>query len=296
MLTDRHKGILLILMSSLGFSVMNLFVPLAGDLPAIQKSFFRNILAALVAIIVLLIQHRKEPKKELTQPGKLPWGTLILRSTLGTIGMIANYYTLDHLLIADASVLNKISPFATLIFSAIFLGERLDRSHLYALAFAFVGVLFVVKPTLASTAIFPYLVGLVGGICAGAAYTTVRQLNLLGVDGSFTIAFFSAFSSLVSLPYILVEGEAMTGYQVFILLMASLGAVFGQYGMTFAYKYAPASEISIFDYSGIVFTGILGFLFLNQVPDWLSLVGYAFIFLGALLNFLYNRHLARKKL
>lgn len=290
----RSKGIIAILLSALGFSLMNLFIPLAGDIPTIQKSFFRNLIAMIVALIVLFNEHKKVPVKELENPKSIPWAMLIMRSFIGTVGLWCNFYAMDHLMISDASVLNKLSPFATLIFSFLFLKEPMKKFHLVVLAFAFTGVLFVVKPTLASTTMFPYLIGILGGVSAGAAYTYVRKLNSMGVTPAFIIAFFSAFSTIISLPQLIFNYAPMSEQQILFLLAVGLMATVGQFGVTFAYKFAPASEISVFDYTNIVFTGLWGFIFLKQVPDRYSLLGYAMIMLSGILSFQYNRHLLNK--
>lgn len=73
------------------------------------------------------------------------------------------------------------------------------------------------------------------------------------------------------------------------LVLVGVFASIGQYGVTLAYKFAPSSEISIFDYFTIIFTGIWGLLFLNQKPDILSLLGYVIIFSAVLINFISNR-------
>lgn len=82
--------------------------------------------------------------------------------------------------------------------------------------------------------------------------------------------------------------------QVAILLAAGIAATCGQFGITYAYKFAPASEISIFDYSAVIFTGILGYLFLQQQADALSLLGYGLIFMATLFTFIYNRYQNRR--
>lgn len=283
-----------ILFSALGFSLMNLLIPLAGEIPTIQKSFFRNFIALIVAVVVLYNNHRKVPVKELTHPQNVPWFTLILRSFIGTVGLWCNFYAMDHLMISDASVLNKLSPFATLIFSFLFLKEPMKKFHLVVLVVAFSGVLFVVKPTLASTEMLPYLVGIIGGISAGGAYTCVRKLNAMGVTPSYTIAFFSAFSTLISLPQLLFHYTPMSMKQFILLIGVGLMATVGQFGITFAYKFAPASEISVFDYTNIIFTGIWGFIFLNQLPDAFSLIGYALIMMAGILSFQYNRQIVKQ--
>lgn len=293
-MSNRNKGILAILCSALGFSLMNLLIPMAGDLPTVQKSFFRNIIALSVAAIILYQNHQKQPIKEFVNPKSVPWWTLIARALVGTIGIWCNFYAVDHLLIADASVLNKLSPFAILVFSHLFLKEKLQKLHFIILGIAFLGVLLVVKPTLGSTDLFPYFIGILGGISAGAAYTLVRQLSNLGVTPAFIVFFFSGFSCLMSLPQLLTNFHPMTLVNLLVLLGVGLMAAVGQFGITLAYKFAPASEISVYDYSSIIFTGIWGLLFLGQVPDGLSLVGYLLIVGAGILSFYYNRFFVKK--
>ncbi len=71
-----------------------------------------------------------------------------------------------------------------------------------------------------------------------------------------------------------------TGRQLLILLAAGISAAGGQFLLTASYKHAPAGEISIYQYSQIVFASLMGLIFLAEVPDLLSLAGYLLIFAG----------------
>jgi drug/metabolite transporter (DMT)-like permease len=82
----------------------------------------------------------------------------------------------------------------------------------------------------------------------------------------------------------------MTSKQLVYLLLVGLCAAGGQFGITAAYTYAPSREISVYDYSNIVFTAIEGYFFLgHQVPDLWSLFGYFIIIFMAVWMFIYNR-------
>ena len=98
-------------------------------------------------------------------------------------------------------------------------------------------------------ALVPSLIGLCGGICAGIAYAMVRILGQRGQKGSSVVIFFSGFSCVVTLPYLLLDFHPMSGLQILTLLGAGLAAAGGQFGITAAYYHAPAKEISIYDYS-----------------------------------------------
>ncbi|MCD7796161.1 MAG: DMT family transporter, partial [Clostridiales bacterium] len=91
---------------------------------------------------------------------------------MGLLDVIGNFYTTTQMAsTADAAILNKMSPFFTLIFSAIFLKERAKPGQAAAIGIAFIGALFVIKSSMSNVELIPSLCGFMGGVCAGAAYT-----------------------------------------------------------------------------------------------------------------------------
>lgn len=109
-MTKKQKAIFYIILSAFCFSLMNLFVKLSGDLPSVQKSFFRNLVSVFVAGFLLL------KDKSTFHFNKNNLGLLILRATFGTLGILCNFYAISNLNLADASILNKLSPFFVIIF------------------------------------------------------------------------------------------------------------------------------------------------------------------------------------
>ncbi len=263
-MSQKNKGIYCILLSSFFFALMNLFVRLSGDLPSIQKSFFRNFVAMLFAAAIL---WKERPEIKLDRTSKK---YLLYRSVCGTVGILCNFYAVDHLVLADASMLNKMSPFFAVIFGILILKERVSLFQGGCVVAAFTGVLFVVKPT---------------GLHMD---TYVRALGQRGVKGPFIVFFFSAFSCVVTLPYLLFQYTSMTLEQLGILLLAGLAAAGGQFTITMAYCYAPAREISVYDYSQILFSALLGYLIFNQVSDAFSWLGYLIICSTAIAMFLHT--------
>ena len=177
-MNSRYKGIFFITLSALSFAFMNAFVRLSGDLPSVQKSFFRNLVAFFIALIMII--RSKDGFK--IEKGNLKY--MILRATFGTVGILCNFYAVDHLVLSDASMLNKMSPFFVIIFSFLLLKEKMSPAQALAVAGAFIGSLFVIKPTFTNMALVPSLIGLCGGICAGIAYAMVRILGQRGQKGS----------------------------------------------------------------------------------------------------------------
>lgn len=282
--SNRQKGMICIILSAFCFAWMNAFVRLAGDLPFIQKSFFRNLVALLFALAMLLREHGSlKPQK-----GTLPF--LLIRAATGTVGILCNFYAIDHLALSDASILNKMSPFFAILCSWIFLKEKLNWKQGLIVIGAFIGSLFVIKPSFANADLFPSLIGLLGGLGAGVAYTMVRRLGQIGANKAYIIFFFSAFSCVVTLPYLILSYMPMSWKQLLILILAGLAAAGGQFGVTSAYCYAPAKEISVYDYTQIIFAAGLGFLLFAQIPDWLSILGYCIIISMAAAMFIYNKN------
>ena len=269
--TGRTAGILCILGAAMGFACMNLFVNLAGDLPTMQKVFFRNLFAAAIVFFLLLF----EKEKFRIRKGCLFW--LFLRAFVGFIGVVLNFYAIDRIgSISDASILNKLSPFFAILFSALLLREKPKPLELLFVAVAFCGAMCVVRPSF-DLKVLPALAGFASGGAAGFAYTCVRVLGRKGERSLMTIFFFSAFSTLAALPFFLFGYKPMSGMQLCYLILSGVSAAVGQFFITAAYRKAPARELAVFDYAQVPFAAILGFCFLQQIPDVWSFVGYAII-------------------
>lgn len=268
--SNNLKGIMFIVASAFFFALMNLFIRLAGDVPTLQKCFFRNFFAMIVAIATLI--KTGTPFK----PGKGNVKYMLIRSISGGLGMICNFYAIDHLPISDAAILNKLSPFFAIVFSIIVLGEIANKLEWISVIIAFIGALFVVKPTF-SLEVIPAIAGVIGGLGAGLAYTFVRKLGIRGENGMIIVAFFSGFTSLILTPNLILNYAPMSAIQWFYLCMTGIVAAGGQICITKAYAFAPAKEISVYDFSIVIFTAILGFAFLGQIPDILSIIGYIII-------------------
>ena len=266
-------GIFCIIVAGFGFSLMALFIKLAGNLPSMQKGFFRNIIAVGISSIPL-IKHWKS----INFPnGKLSWSVLISRSVFGTIGLVFNFYAITHISLADSTIIQKLSPFVILILSYIFFKEKMTKFQMFAIVIAFIGVGFIIKPSGNGFISMGALAALLGAFCSGIAYTCVRYLGTQNVSGEFIIFFFSTLSTLLLLTYLIFDYKVMTMYQLSMLVLAGASATIGQYGVTFAYKYAAAKNISVFDYSQVLFSGIFGFIFFNELPDLQSLIGYIIV-------------------
>ena len=246
----RLKGIISIMISAAGFAGMSFFVKLSGKVPVIEKAMFRNAVALVVAYIIM---------------------------RRGTAGLICNFWAIGYLKLGDSSILQKMAPFFSIVMSIFILQEKPNLTSIVSVLVALIGAAFVVKPGQGLLGL-PALVGLLGGFCAGTAFTFVRKLGTHGVRGAQIVFYFSFISSIALLPICLLQFRPLSAEQLLFLTGAGLCAAVGQIFVTKAYSYAPAKEISVFDYSQVIFSAILGFVILGELPDIYSFIGYALIF------------------
>ena len=259
------KGATNIILSAFFFALMGMFVKLAGDVPSFQKAFFRNVIAAFIALFILL------KNGDTLKWTKGCFKALSFRAIFGFMGVILNFYAIDKLNLSDALALNKLSPFFAVVASLVILKEKTN-----------------IKPTEQLFNIAS-LYGLMGGLCAGVAYAFVRQLSNQGERGTYIVFFFSAFSTLVLLPNLIFNYTPMSLMQFVFLILAGVCASLGQFTITAAYGYAPAKDVSVYDYTQMIFSTILGFIFFGELPDILSFVGYGIILAAAIIMYLYNK-------
>lgn len=283
-MSNRLKGTITIILAAFSFAMMSMFIRLAGDVPSMQKAFFRNFVAVIFALIIMVKNH--EP---FHPPEKRHWRLLLARAAFGTVGLVCNFYAVDHLALSDASMLNKMSPFFAILASLFLLKEKLTLWQGLGVATAFLGSLLIIKPTPANMALVPSLIGLLGGFGAGVAYTIVRLMSKKGIHSSLIVFVFSTFSCLVCLPFFLYYRAPMSGLQLLWLMLAGTCGCCGQFAITAAYRFAPAREISVYDYTQIIFAALLGWAIFGQIPDRYSVLGYFIICGTGVAMFFYQR-------
>ena len=280
-MTEKQKGITFIVISAFLFALMNLFVKLSGDLPPIQKAFFRNLGAFIISLIVIL-RYKRIVHIEMSA---IP--LLISRALFGTIGIVCNFYALTRLQLSDASTLSKLAPFFVVIFSFLFLKENIKPYQLVAIIVAFLASLLIVKPSFSGSNYTTYaIIATFGAMGAGAAYTCIRALSKHSVDGAVIVFFFSVISCFIMLPFSIIFYKHMTGIQVIYLIGASVSGALAQFAVTQAYIHAPGKEISLYDYSQVIFASLMGYVFYEEFPDLCSILGYLLIFSASLYMFI----------
>ena len=91
------------------------------------------------------------------------------------------------------------------------------------------------------------------------------------------------------LPFMIAGYKHMSTMQLIYLVLAGTFACVGQIGITQAYICAPAKEISVYDYTQVLFAAALGFFVFGDVPDVLSVIGYVLICGAGVGMFVYNK-------
>ncbi len=270
------RAVAYMLLSAASFAAMGAAVKAAGEIPVHQKVFFRN-LVTLVITGAMALGRRENPLGPTRH-----LGLLLGRSLAGLCGVTLYFYAIGHLTLADASLLNKMSPFFVTVIAALWLGEAITRRVALGLLLAFLGAGLVIQPVLGWQPL-PALAGLGSAFCAGLAYAIVRKLK--GRERPRRIVFyFSLVSTLAMTPLLIWRYAEPTGWQWVWLVGTGVFAASGQVLLTLAYHHGPAGKISIWGYNHVLFALILGLVIWGESPGLVSILGGALIVGAALLN------------
>ncbi|MBU8871011.1 MAG: DMT family transporter [Gemmatimonadales bacterium] len=262
---NMPKAMAWMILSGFSFALMGAMVKLSGDVALPTKVFFRNLVTLGLTTLVAI---RTGENVLASTPNA--W-RLIFRSVFGLCGVTLYFFALGRMNLADASLLNKTSPFFASGLAVLLLGERFHRALIPALAAAFIGAMLVIKPQFDYSAL-PAMAGLGSGLFAGMAYTVVRSLK--GKESPNRIIFtFSLVSSLATLPFLIASPPQPTVGQWWTLAGTGVFAAGGQFGLTFAYHHARVSRISLFTYLHVLFALVVGFVLWGERPDLYSWLG-----------------------
>ncbi|CAM3170724.1 DMT family transporter [Streptobacillus ratti] len=277
-----YLGIFFVLLSAIGFSTLQLIVKMLPHVSVASKLFYRNIVIVLITYVLIKLKgiSLKLEKSE--------WKLLTARTVFGILGVMINFYTLKYILLADSTTIQKLSSFIVLILSFFFFNEKFTKIQFLALLVSFFGVILIVKP-ISSSFSFGYILAILGAFCASFAYICIRALTIRGkIKPLLIIFYFSLFSILVLFPFVIMNRTTFDLRTILLLIGIGIFGAMGQYGITFAYSLAPAKEISVFEYTQVVFSSILGLVFLGEIPDKYSIMGYLIIIITGIGMYRYN--------
>lgn len=269
---NRKKALIYMLISTISFAFMGVFVKSLREVPLMEKVLFRNLISLLVALWAIKRSSASIFGKKENQ------FLLIARSILGLSGVSLIFYAISHLTLADSAIFMRLSPFFVTLFAAFFLKEEITKVQVPALILAFGGSIMIIKPGFSMT-LLPSIAGFFAAACAGGAYTLVSHLKTK--EQPVTIVFyFSMVSVIISLPFVFLNFYCPSLWEAFFLLLTGISAASGQIFLTSAYRYSAASEVSVYNYAGIIFSALLGFLIWQEVPDLYTVMG-GFLIVGS---------------
>ncbi|MDF1790313.1 MAG: DMT family transporter [Thalassobaculaceae bacterium] len=267
---DGRRGILLMLVGLLLFSILNGVVKAQTELfPVVQIMFFRNFFAmAPLAVVILWVARPGVLKTRLPH-----WHLLHAVIVSGGIGLIFAGY--QRLPLADATAINFASPLIITALSVPLLGERVGWVKWAAVAVGFAGVMFMVQPggdVVRAGALFS-LAGTVLTACG-----TLAARHLSKHDSTMTIVFlFMALSSAMVAPFVVAVWVTPTPLQLAGLVAMGLASGGAQYMTTRALYHAPAATIAPMNYSKMIWALLIGFFAFGDWPGPVVLAGSALV-------------------
>ena len=280
-MSERTKGAVLMCTSAFLFSAMQIPISLSGTtIPIMEQVFFRNIVTLILSFILIMRSGGSLFGTKKNQP------LLFVRSAFGFLGLITQFYAVAHANQGDVSTMMKLSPFMITLWAAIFLKEKIRKVQVPALLIAFLGAAFVANPAFNSN-LFPLFMAFLCAFFSSVSYTLLAYFKNK-VDGMTIIMHFSTFCVLACIPFMIFDFVMPTFKELLLLLLIGVFGGFGQIALTYAYRLATAAEISIYNYSGIVFSIILGYVFLGEVLDVTSVIGCALVIIAALITYIFS--------
>ena len=280
-MSERTKGAVLMCTSAFLFSAMQIPISLSGTtIPIMEQVFFRNIVTLILSFILIMRSGGSLFGTKKNQP------LLFVRSAFGFLGLITQFYAVAHANQGDVSTMMKLSPFMITLWAAIFLKEKIRKVQVPALLIAFLGAAFVANPAFNSN-LFPLFMAFLCAFFSSVSYTLLAYFKNK-VDGMTIIMHFSTFCVLACIPFMIFDFVMPTFKELLLLLLIGVFGGFGQIALTYAYRLATAAEISIYNYSGIVVSIILGYVFLGEVLDVTSVIGCALVIIAALITYIFS--------
>jgi drug/metabolite transporter (DMT)-like permease len=292
--SSRHLpvlGITLKLASVVVFAGMLVCIKYLGrDIPAGQAIFVRG----LISVVVLALLAWSTGRLHLLKTDN--WRSHALRSLCGTVSMFCLFVAIAMIPLADLTAISFTTPLFLTVLAMVFLGERIHGFRWTALGIGFVGVLVTIGPHLSFShgASAGVLVALSSAIFSAFALMFLRKMS--GGEHAITITFYFSLTFMVCSALTAIRGWPMpTSEQWLLIVGAGLFGVFGQVLMTYSYRYAEASTIAPIDYSNMIMSIVLGYLFFDEIPTLSVWIGAPLI-LGAGLIILWREYSLKKQL
>lgn len=263
------------------FSVMSLLVKLAGARLPSQEIVLARAVSTLALSWAMV--------RRAGVAGRALWGRnparLVLRGTFGCVALSCFYYSLVHLPIAEATIIQYMNPVFTAVLAGIILGERMGRREVACVVLSLFGVALVTRPGFlfgGGGRLDPVYVGiaLLGALCSAAAYTTIRTLR---GEHSLVIVFYLPLVTVpFTVPLVWRVAAWPTPLEWVTLLAIGFTTQAAQVYLTRGLQLEPAGRATAVGYLQIVFAAVWGVIFFREYPDGWSVLG-ALLIVGSTL-------------
>jgi len=265
------RGAVWVLGAALALSAMGACVKLLGSrLDSLQIAFFRSLFGLLVVVPFI---HRQGGAWAVLRTRRL--GALFVRAVLGVGAMLASFYALTRLPLADAVTLAFTQPLFSIPLAAIVLHETIRAPRWIATACGFAGVTIMVGPSGAEYGVAA-LVGIAGAFLVACVRIMVKQLS--ATERPLTIlVWFGVFSTLLSLAPALAVWQAPSAGEYVLLALVGALAAGAQTLIIWGLRAGEASAVVPFEYSRLLFAAGFGYLIFGDLPGVATLAGAAVI-------------------
>jgi len=282
---QNHLGGICMILSVLFFSLMDVLIKITNEYDVGQVMFSRA-LFGLIPIFFLI------PKKKLKDFYKTKRVKLhCLRAGVGTIGMWAIFVGLRNLELAEVTSIAFSGPIWVVIFSILFLGEKIKAKRWTAVGLGFIGVIIISKPGFDNLNYY-YIYPVIFTLAFAGVSIFIRKLTLVG-EPVYLIAFYfsvcSGIFGLCTLPF----GEWLmpSSYDLGLLILIGLFGSTANLLLTKSYQLAEVSLTTPLKYLSLVFAIIFGFYLFNEVPTIYTLSGASLIVVSSSIIFIREHHL-----
>ncbi len=277
------------LFASLLFAGMGVFAKLLSqNLPSLEVVFFRNVFG--VFLVGASLVH-----KPMRHEGGRPW-LLFFRGFIGFLALLMFFYDIAHIPLGEAMTYSKTSPIWTAIFAYLFLHEVLNNRQWMAIIIGFLGIVLITDPF--NTPFDKYdLLGILSGMGAALAYTSVRELKRyydtraivlsfmgVGTVGPVILMLAAPYIQSKELDFLFASFVMPQGILWIEIVSMGLLATLAQIYMTKAYGVTKAGIVGAVSYSNIAFSILFGILFLDDpLPETIKILGIIFIVISGIM-------------
>lgn len=196
---------------------------------------------------------------------------LIGRALFGTIASFCYTISMHYIPIVNATLLFNTAPLFIPLLATLFLKDKIARSIWFAVLLGFLGVIIIIKPTVAIFTQVGDFIGIFSGISLAIAYLLMKLLTSTD-PGVRIIFYYLGIGTLIQIPFLFfIPLPYMES--IFYSILAGILLLIAQMSLVTGYKYAQASQIGIYQYSSVVFVGLIDWLIWRTIPTKGEIIG-----------------------